>query len=166
MIVTLIRDQKGKKVTFGNLEIWNILEGARASKTLFTCNTLEELWRDNQRDNPNTPEAEESCIPPGDYFLRRRASSKFGVTPYVIGTQPARDYILIHKANTVEDILGCIAVGKERGTLKSRHTVEMLEAVIKSGVAFDEMMKILESSDEWKSGKDIPFKVVGQGTII
>ena len=79
------------------------------------CFTLEELWRNNQRDNPKTPEEEAGCIPPGQYFLRRRVSPKFGVTPYVLGTQPARDYILIHPGNTVLDIIGCIAVGDSLG---------------------------------------------------
>ena len=61
MRIKLIRDPKMFKLaTGGRLYI---------DDNLF-CFILEDMWRNNQRDNPNTPEAEESCIPIGNYFLR------------------------------------------------------------------------------------------------
>ena len=150
--------------TMGRLSIIDITLPAWQC-IIWQCFTLEELWRNNQRDNPNTPEEEASCIPAGQYFLRRRVSPKFGVTPYLIGSQPARDYVLIHPGNTVLDIIGCIAVGDSFGKVQSRYNKSvLLDGVLNSRNTFKKLMEKLEASEEWIAGKDIPFEIIGFGS--
>ena len=150
MEIVLKRDDKFKKCTHG---YWYI-NGVK----LF--DTLEEPWRDNQRDNPNTPEEEESCIPEGEYLLVKRYSpGRKKNTPYIVGTQPERDYILVHIANTTLDIKGCLAIGKGTGIYKKR------EAIWDSEKSFNKLMDILEESEEWKAGKGIKFIIEGKGTL-
>lgn len=64
--------------------------------------TLEEAWRNNQRNN--------SCIPKGEYRCSEYASKKFGIT-YIVENVPGRDGILFHYGNTPKDTEGCILVG-------------------------------------------------------
>lgn len=72
---------------------------------VFKCFTIELPWRDNL---PNI-----SCIPKGEYKLALRNSPKYGDHIHVTGV-PARSYILIHPANYVGQLRGCIAVGDKR----------------------------------------------------
>ena len=80
----------------------------------FVCFTIELPWRDNQRNI--------SCIPKGRYTLRDHRSPTFGRVAYVIGTQPARDFVYFHAANNaLTELRGCIApvtalTGEGRGT--------------------------------------------------
>ena len=153
----------GVTATIGELKVYERDDQLKIDKKLFFCFTCEEMWRNNQRDNPNTPEAEESCIPPGHYFLRKRNSPKFGWTPYVIGTQPARDYILIHPGNTVEDLLGCIAPGLIIGKFKSKYTDQIIDGVGSSKDTFKKLMAVLETG--WTKVQDIPFTIIGVGSV-
>ncbi len=68
----------------------------------FECRTVELPDRDNQRLI--------SCIPEGEYWVEKRYSSKYGDHFHVKGV-PNRDLILLHNANYVEQLLGCVAVG-------------------------------------------------------
>ena len=67
------------------------------------CKTLELPWMSNQRGK--------SCIPTGQYTVVRRVSPKYGEHFHLIDV-PGRQWILIHPANYVSQLLGCIAVGK------------------------------------------------------
>lgn len=67
------------------------------------CKTLELPWMSNQRGK--------SCIPPGEYTVVRRVSPKYGEHFHLVDV-PGRQWILIHPANYVSQLLGCIAVGK------------------------------------------------------
>ena len=51
-----------------------------------------------------------SCIPEGEYEIVKRNSAKYGDHFHILDV-PNRSYILIHSANYVRQLLGCIAVG-------------------------------------------------------
>jgi len=71
--------------------------------------TLELPWKDNQRNI--------SCIPEGVYKYRIRSPEESGKFDYYhihILDVPNRSYILIHAANYVSQLQGCIAPGVDR----------------------------------------------------
>jgi hypothetical protein len=73
--------------------------------TIFKCFTLELPWKDNR--------VVESCIPTGEYRMIHRNSPKYGDHLHIVDV-PGRSYILIHPANFVSQLRGCIAVGEAR----------------------------------------------------
>lgn len=89
----------------------------------FRAFTVERPWLNNK--------ARESCIPDGEYSLKWYNSPKFGPTWAVIGEttslfpEPgkARSAILFHKGNTMDDLLGCIALGSTLGTVNGKWAV-------------------------------------------
>jgi hypothetical protein len=104
----------------------------------FFTNTLELLWRNNQRSI--------SCIPKGTYKLRIRETENRGKHIILEGTEP-RQFILIHSASTHKDLKGCIALG-------DRFTIENNEALFsqsKIAVArFNELVfSMMKDSDVW-----------------
>lgn len=66
--------------------------------------TLERPWKDNAQAV--------SCIPAGKYKLDLTPSPKFGRRMLEVLNVPGRLGIRIHAANTVDQLKGCIAVGK------------------------------------------------------
>lgn len=91
------------------------------NKVLFTCNTMELPDRGNER--------RVSCIPTGTYKVVPYSSPKFKSAYHILNV-PNRDAILIHPANTVADLLGCIGVGifSKIGTIsESRTTLARLK---------------------------------------
>ena len=70
---------------------------------IYTCKTLELSWNNNEKGA--------SCIPKGKYNVIKRTSEKYGKHFHVLAV-PSRTYILIHPANFVRQLKGCIAVGK------------------------------------------------------
>jgi len=68
----------------------------------FVVHTLELPWLDNKKG--------ESCIPLGSYIVEKRNSSKYGDHFHIINVE-GRSFILIHNANYVRQLRGCIAVG-------------------------------------------------------
>ncbi len=70
---------------------------------VFACVTLELPDRDNKRKVSN--------IPAGSHRARKHVSPKFGACVHIYDV-PDRSEVLIHPANKVEQLLGCIAVGK------------------------------------------------------
>lgn len=104
----------------------------------FRAFSVERPWVDNK--------ARESCIPDGTYKLQWYNSPKFGETWAVIGDTVslfpapgiARSAVLIHPGNTMDDLLGCIALGSTLGTvngkwgvLNSKATVETFRSITK-----------------------------------
>lgn len=77
-------------------------------RTLFRCSILELSWKDNQQMI--------SCIPPGEYevVLRRPGEngSKFKYWHYEVLNVPGRYLIKIHRANFHDQLLGCLAPGR------------------------------------------------------
>lgn len=108
--------------------------------------TVEDDWRDNQ---PRI-----SCIPDGIYKLQRTIYYKHGYETFEVTGVPGRSRILIHPANTEEDLEGCIGVGLRMGRLlvkKDEDTGEpnvMKTAVVGSREAFNRFMASMLHVDE------------------
>lgn len=67
----------------------------------FICNTIELPWKNN--------ETKVSCIPEGEYFIKKRYSNKFQWHLEIIDVEN-RSLILFHPANNVlRELKGCIA---------------------------------------------------------
>jgi hypothetical protein len=65
------------------------------------CSTIELPWKENA--------SQISCIPEGQYELRKRYSPKFG-WHFLLMDVPGRELILIHPANNaLKELKGCIA---------------------------------------------------------
>jgi len=130
-MITVLRNYE----TVGTFGIMVLEDGCQ----LFT---VERPYIDNL---PNV-----SCIPEGIYPLRLRSSPLIVRTTkgkYEKGWQvcevPGRDLIELHVANYPRDLKGCIGVGMKTGFIGSER------AVLKSAVAFDELMSRLDGRDEW-----------------
>lgn len=95
--------------------------------------TLELPWRNNER--------RVSCIPEGEYQVVRRNSAKYGDHFHVLNV-PGRDMILIHVANFVKELLGCIAVGKSHIDING----DGWKDVSLSGPSLKELNKLLPDS--------------------
>lgn len=81
----------------------------------YQCRTMEDKWRPDP--NPATPQNEgkvwgQTCIPAGRYKVIWNKSPKFGKFFPRLVDVPGFDGILMHPANTHEEITGCIAVGQ------------------------------------------------------
>ena len=77
------------------------------------CYTIERplfyKGNSNKRDDKKTATINESCcIPIGKYKVVRHSSIKF-LLSFLIKEVQGRDAILIHQANWMEELLGCIA---------------------------------------------------------
>jgi len=83
--------------TLGALVIYDGLE------KVFECKTLELPWRGNETNI--------SCIPRGTYHVSHRESPKYGNHLHIEDVKD-RSLILVHVANFVRQLLGCVAVGK------------------------------------------------------
>ena len=92
----IIRDTFSEESTMGEL----FLNGERM------CDTLENPWKDNQRNI--------SCIPEGEYKVRLRVARESASRNYLhllVQDVPNRKWILFHRGNTAKDTSGCILVG-------------------------------------------------------
>ncbi|CCN69765.1 conserved hypothetical protein [Vibrio nigripulchritudo SFn118] len=106
------------------------------------CKTVERPWLDNQRLI--------SCIPDGEYDLIPHKSPRFGDCYALDGEQHGvtifgpsqRTHILVHVANRVDQLEGCIGVGMEFGVLKDKQGCNQW-AVKDSRSAFKHLMKKL-----------------------
>jgi len=99
------------------------------------CVTLELPWYGNKENV--------SCVPSGNYTcVRIRRPS--GEETFRLLNVPGRTDILIHRANTVKNLKGCIGVGEEYGALYGQ------PAIIDSGQAFRELMARLKGLNMFK----------------
>ena len=73
-----------------------------ANFPFYEVRTLELPDKNNQRRI--------SCIPEGEYWVIKRHSDKYSDHFHILDVE-GRDYILIHSANFVRQLLGCVAVG-------------------------------------------------------
>ena len=69
---------------------------------IFEFATIELPWRNNER--------QVSCIPAGTYQLTPTKHKKFGDCFLVEGVK-GRDGIMLHAANFVSNVRGCVGVG-------------------------------------------------------
>ncbi len=65
--------------------------------------TIENPWKDN------APFI--SCIPEGEYRMTRVDSPKYGEHMWEVSEVQGRSHILVHVANTAENVTGCIGLG-------------------------------------------------------
>lgn len=121
---TCPRDDQNDSRSFGTLFREN---GTRI------CETIELPWKDNA---PGV-----SCIPPERTVFALRFSPKHGhAVPGALDV-PGRSDVEWHPDNVVQTLLGCIGPGTVRGKLEwPKDSGEMVDAVLHSKVAFDEIM--------------------------
>lgn len=119
----LTRLTTGSHGTFGALQ-WN---------GTIHCGTLELPWKANRPT--------ESCVPAGTYRIRRVNSPKFG-NVFALMDVDGRTGILIHSANKLSQLLGCIALGEQFAYLDGK------PAILASGAAMKEFMDALVGYDE------------------
>ena len=97
MKTKIIRIHKSDKQILGIMTLYDDLDFP-----YYEVRTLELPDKDNQK--------EISCIPCGKYEVVKRFSEKYTDHFHILNV-PNRDYILIHNANFVRQLKGCIAVG-------------------------------------------------------
>jgi len=98
----------------------------------FQCYTVERPWLGNEQ--------KVSCIPEGLYKTRLGYFNRGGYDCYEILDVPDRSLIKIHIGNTMDDVLGCIALGLDLGCIGGKW------AVLRSKLAYDNFMRSLSYS--------------------
>lgn len=138
MKLTLRRLENTEDGVFGKLFV--------PKDPLLVLHTMEDDWKDNQKG--------QSCIPTGTYLMRRTIYHKHGYETFEVTGVPNRSRILIHPANTEEDVEGCIGVGLRRGVLAvededdPKHPLREKRAVVASREAFRKFMEAMAAVDE------------------
>lgn len=99
MNVVLQRTKQNSTQTLGVLTCY-----VEPNIPVFQCKTLELPWKENQRNV--------SCIPAGTYPMKYENSPRFGRMLWELYDTPNRSEIKIHAANYVEQLNGCIALGR------------------------------------------------------
>ena len=94
------------------------------------CFTLERPWLGNKRNV--------SCIPPGMYECVRESHEKLGQVLRVNGV-PKRAGILVHAANYVDQLQGCIAPGDFFDIM------DFKLAIISSRKALNRLLELVDS---------------------
>lgn len=141
--VTVLRDQNTNDGVFGVMLVPGRVRGVAAASFF----TMEDDWRFNA--------AGKSCIPEGDYTLVRTIFHRHNIETFEITGVPGRHRILIHVANTEEDVEGCMGLGLRRERIEVRdeddptHPRVMKRAVLESGVAFHRFMEAMMGLDRW-----------------
>lgn len=97
MHIQILRQEHSDKQTLGYLYIIDNEE------ILFSCNTLELPWRDNQSNI--------SCVPIGEYKCVLEYSDRFERDLWELKDVPNRSECKFHSANYFKQLNGCIALG-------------------------------------------------------
>ena len=97
--------------------------------------TCERKWLNNKKG--------ESCIPVGEYECERVTSPKFGNT-FEVKNVNGRSEILFHKGNIDDDSHGCILIGEQFESIKTKI------AVLASEKGFTEFMNRLSGVNKFK----------------
>lgn len=105
----------------------------------FSCYTVERPWLNN------APRV--SCIPEGLYNLVWHNGPKFGKTVALVGGTVSqypdgvakRSAILIHPANEMNDLEGCIGLGDMLGYIRAKW------AVLNSGITIKKFYALMEN---------------------
>lgn len=145
MRLQILRKERVPDGVFGELFVFGEPADGGAPPHL-QLQTVEEDWRDN------APQI--SCIPSGIYTLHRTIYRKHNYETFEVMKVPGRTRILIHPANTEEDLEGCIGVGLRRGKIrvvKDEDTGELdrvKDGVVESRIAFHNLMEVMAPVDE------------------
>lgn len=130
MTVEVIRQSDNGTETLGDLLVFN-----EQRAVVFKCDTLELPDKNNQRMI--------SCIPKGKYIcVKVSATTNIPYQHISISNVPMRSGVCIHKANYVNQLRGCIAVGGSEVDINKDGQKDMTD----SGKTFDNLMKILPYS--------------------
>ena len=112
--------------TFGVLRLRNYNDSNKPYKFL----TVERPWLDNK--------ASVSCIPEGRYELGLRESGVVARTSggmfksgYEIKDVPGRTFIMMHVANTMDDLEGCVGLGLAPAFIKGKWAVSSSRSAFK-----------------------------------
>ncbi len=92
-MIEIVRFVNSKAATIGKLSYGD-----------FSCFTVERPWHKNQ---PFV-----SCIPEGEYEIKRRNSPRFGDNQWEVSGVVGRSHILFHVANLPSELAGCIGLGE------------------------------------------------------
>lgn len=114
MRIVINRINYDKKQTVGRLTIVN-----DDNEVIFSCKTLELSWLNNATSI--------SCIPEGNYKVRKRNSEKYGNHLHILDV-PNRSYILIHQGNYYTQIRGCVLVGSKFIDINNDKQVDVIES--------------------------------------
>lgn len=112
----------------------------------FTCFTLELPWKNN--------ESNASCIPAGIYPYKVIVSPTSGKQVLRLDLVPGRSLINVETANFVQQLKGCICVGKDLTFLNTDHTIDLSST---SAATLAELIAMIPSSGR------IAFDRVGHG---
>ena len=107
------------------------------------CNTIELPWKNN--------ETRVSCIPEGEYYIRKRYSRKYQWHLELLDV-PQRKFILFHPANyALKELQGCIApVTKLSGPgvgLMSRKAFAKLKSIVYKALDKNESVLLIVESN-------------------
>jgi len=97
----------------------------------FLAYTLERPWNDGQNRH------DLDCILPGTYELKFELSPHFGRQLLHLQGVPGRDHVMVHPANNVDELLGCIALGRMTAgdtVIQSRNAVTNVEHIVQSAI--------------------------------
>lgn len=101
-----------------------ITQGILFYEGVYLADTLELAWKDNQHVI--------SCIPEGTYKLGLHISTHLGMCISILAV-PNRTDILIHIANDVSELKGCIAPG-----------IKSINRVINSRLMLDRILSTID----------------------
>jgi hypothetical protein len=113
--IKIVRDIKSKNQIQGQLFVLN-----EKAEIVFRCFTLELPWLNNSKRI--------SAIPEGKYDVKKRYSKKYDWHLELLKV-PKRSFILIHEANFVRQLLGCIAVGEKRIDIDKDGLIDVTSSV-------------------------------------
>lgn len=89
--------------------------------------TLEPPWNDNQHNI--------SCVPAGTYKVVKIHSPRFNKDVFMMIDIPGRDAVEFHVGNGIQDTHGCVLLGLQFSLSDY--------AIVNSGIAFDNFMKMM-----------------------
>ncbi len=110
----IIRTAQNEVQTIGHALILD-----NSGQRLETFTTLELPFINNFRKI--------SCIPPGEYKVKKRFSKKFGNHFHVLDVK-GRDFILIHKGNYYTQTKGCILLGREHKYINNDNVLDVSQS--------------------------------------
>jgi hypothetical protein len=113
----LIRHSYAEKFTLGTFFVFLDED---PNSDICHVETLELPWLDNK--------PYKSCIPTGTYWVVKRYSHRFGTHFHLVDV-PGRTWILIHPANFVHELSGCIAPGVAHEDIDGDGLIDTVKSV-------------------------------------
>ena len=129
-ILTVYRLPQNGKATFG---VWVREDGIPFGLS------LERIWKNNEHGV--------SCIPPGEYLMKRCKYEKGGYETFEV-ICPPREEVKVHIGNIDDDPHGCPLTGEMFEPVLNKKTGEMEDGILSSGHAFLQFMDYLKGETE------------------